>query len=109
MNEEGNLPQPPPNESEQSFRKVIWLLAAFAPSVLGVACFRLTKPGPVLFPILMGFNLVLSLVASVEHVRGMKNVGAQFILGLFLVPFFFAFNVFIGLFVGCSGMGGIGR
>ncbi len=104
MNEDGKLPQPPPNESEEALRRLMWLLAAFLPSVIGIACFHLKKPRQGLLPLLVGVNLALSVAASVGLVRGMKNVGAQFILGLFLIPCFFVLNTLIVLFVGCSGM-----
>ena|SRR5579863_9073404 len=109
MNEESSLPQPPPSERDKSFRKVMWLLAAFVPSALGVACFHLKERGRELLPYVVVVNLVISVAASVGLVRGMKNAGAQFILGLFLIPFFFVLNVLIVFFVGCSGMGRIGR
>ena len=107
MNEESNLPKPPPNEGDESVLKVIWLLAAFVPSLIGIACLHIKNQGQVLLPLLVVLNLVLSVAASVGLVRGMKNGGAQFIIGFFLIPFFFVLNVLIVLFVGCSGMGRI--
>jgi len=108
MNEESNLPKPPPNEGDESVLKAIWLLAAFVPSVIGIACFQVKNPGRGLLPLLIALNLILSVAATVGLVRGMKSGGAQFIIGLFLIPFFFVLNVLIVLFVGCSGMGRIG-
>jgi hypothetical protein len=107
MNEEEKMPRPPPNKGDESVRKVIWLFAAFFPSAIGIASLHLKNPGQLLFPVLVTLNLIFSVAASVGLVRGMKNGGFQFIIGFFLIPFFFVINALIVLFIGCSGMGRI--
>ena len=107
MNEENNQLKPPPDEDTESVRKAIWLLAAFVPSVVGIACLQIKNPGQGMLPLMLVADLICSVAASVGLVRGMKNGGAQFIIGFFLIPFFFVLNGLIVLFVGCSGMGRI--
>ncbi len=107
MNEEHNLPEPPADEEAESVRMAIWLLAGFAPSVIGIACLQIKNPGQGMMPLLLVVDLICSVVASIGLVRRMENEGARFATGFFLVPFFFVFNAFIVAFVGCSGTGRI--
>jgi len=107
MNEEKNLSKSPTHDGDESVLKMIWLFAAFIPGAIGIACLHLKNPGRWLFPLLIALNLMFSVAASVGLVHGMKDGGVQFIIGLFLAPFFFVLNTLIVLFVGCSGMGRI--
>jgi hypothetical protein len=77
MNETDPQSDPPPNYDGSDSAKVMWLFAAFLPSVIGIACFHLKHPGQWMLPILV------------------------------LVIFFFVLNAFIVIFVGCTSMGRI--
>ena len=107
MSEESNAPQPPPNEGHEPIPKIFWLFAAFVPSLIGVALLYLRSVGRGMLPLAVIADVILSVVAGVGLVRGMKNPGVAFILGCFLVAFFFVVNALIVLFVGCGGMGRI--
>jgi len=107
MNQESNQTNPQPDQNYDSIHKVVWMIAAFVPSVIGIACLQIKNPGNGLFPILVMLNLALSVAASIGLVRGMKNTGSKILLGLFLSAFFFVLNVVIVVFVGCSGAGRI--
>jgi len=107
MSEEQNLPQPLPNDGDGSTPKIVWLFAAFFPSVIGIASLYTKNPGQWLVAVLVVLNLVCSVAASAGLVRGMKKEGIQVIVGFFLFVFLFVLNALIVLFVGCSGKGRI--
>jgi len=107
MNEESDPPRFPANNGEGAGRRILWLLTAFVPSVIGTVCFQLKNIGSWLLPVLILLTLICCVAASVGLVRGMKNKAAQPIVGLLLIPFFIGLNVLIVLFIGCSGMGRI--
>jgi len=107
MNLDRNQPDPPPKGDEEAIRKLIWLAAAFIPSIIGIACLHIKSPGPGLFPILGNINVFVSLSASIELLRGIKSKTTLAFAVLFPTPFFFILNALIVVFVGCSGMGRI--
>jgi hypothetical protein len=107
MSEEQNLPPPPPNDGDKSFLKIIWLFAAFVPSVIGIACLHIRQPAGWLYPVLTLLNLFLSVAAAGGLVRGMKQGGMKTVVAFFLFVFFFVLNALIVVFVGCSGTGRI--
>jgi hypothetical protein len=107
MQEETNRPNPPPNGDDAAVRTVIWLLAAFAPSLIGIACLSIINSGQWLIWLLGTTNLIFSVAASIGLVRGIRYRDTRFLVCLVLVPFFFFLNVLIVIFVGCSGMGRI--
>jgi hypothetical protein len=97
MNEAGN----PPPKSELR-RELMWLLTAFAPSLLGIPCLYIINPGRWLFQVLAFINFLCSVTASAALVRGMRAGLTQCIAGLFIATFLFVLNACIVLFVGCS-------
>jgi hypothetical protein len=105
MNSDNNQPDPPPKD--QANRALIWLLTAFAPSLLGIACLHINNPGRWLALVLVFINFLCTLAAGAALVRGMRAGLTRWIAGLFIVPFLFVLNACIVLFVGCSGMGRI--
>jgi uncharacterized membrane protein YphA (DoxX/SURF4 family) len=109
MNEEEQFPQPPPSGGDATFRKIMWLCAALCPSAIGFACVHIKNPGQLLFPCLVVVDVICSVAGSLGLVRGMKTAASRAFLGLFLSVFFFVLNAVIVLFMGCSGIGGIGH
>jgi Na+/H+ antiporter NhaC len=107
MNETDPQSDPPPNYDGSDSAKVMWLFAAFLPSVIGIACFNLKHPGQWMLPILVLINAIISVVAGTRLVKGMKDELVQGLLAAFLVIFFFVLNAFIVIFVGCTSMGRI--
>jgi hypothetical protein len=107
MNEANNPPPPPPNGNDEVSLKIIWLLVAFIPSLIGIACLQIKNSDQWLVLILVVINVLFSMVAGAQLVRGIRNGLTQSIAGLFLVLFFFILNALIVVFVGCSGMGRI--
>ena len=107
MNEEDNPPNPPPGTDAQIIRKILWLLAAFLPSIIAITCLPMKNLGPGMFWFLAITNLVCSTAASAGLMAGIKGDGARFFWVLLLIPFFFILNIVIVVFVGCSGMGRI--
>ena len=95
----------PPTSKNKSFPKIIWLLVAFIPGLVGVACLKINAPWLLYF--LVTLDIACSVSASIGLVRGMKSREAQSALALLLTLFFLVANVFIVLFVGCSSMGRI--
>jgi hypothetical protein len=107
MSEEQNAPEPPPNDGNKSVPKIIWLFAAFIPSVIGIGCLHVKYQGRGLLSFLLLLNLIFSVASSVGLVRGMKPSAIRAIMAIFFIIFFFVLNVFIVSFVGCSGGGRI--
>ena len=97
-------PSPTPGEDKKILLKILFVFIAFLPSLAGVACLQLINQGHGLF--LFVLNLICSIVASLGLAQGIKSIGLQVFLNLFLIPAFFVMNVMIVVFVGCSGMGG---
>ena len=107
MDEKTNSTPPPPNDGDRFVAKLLWLCAAFIPSVIGVACLQLKNPGQGLLPALLILNLVFCVTASIGLLQGMKSEASRFIFAVFLILCFFVLNTLIVLFIGCSGMGRI--
>ena len=102
MNEEPNRP----NETKEQLSPVVWLVCAFIPSLMAIACLSMRNS-----PSWLGFWLVVanagcSLAAGIGLLSGIKMQVVRIIIGMLLAGFFFVLNVFIVVFAGCSGMGG---
>ena len=109
MNDENGLPELPPNGEDRYSRKMMWLLAAFLPSAIGIACVYLIKSDSKLWFLIHGLDLILCVVASVNLVRGMTDKTVQIIAGFFLSIFFFLLNTLIVVSAGCSQIGNFAR
>ena len=113
MNDERGSPEFGQNDKRQFNRKILWLLVALSPNgfAIGIGFFTpLTSGlwnGLWLLYFLIGLNAVLSVAASVGLVRGMRDKPLQFLARLLLAIFFFALNLLIAFFVGCTPMGRI--
>lgn len=107
MDDQKEPTQPPPKDGDAYVVKMVWLCAAFFPSAIGIACLHFKNPFRWLFPLILTLNLIFSVAASIGLVRGMRSAASKFILGFFLILFFFVLNALIVLFIGCSGMGRI--
>jgi hypothetical protein len=84
--------------------RVLWILGAFIPSILGITSIR-SNNGQVL-PVLILINFICSIVCAGGTMRGsMKNKSVELFLAFCLAAFFFVFNLIIVVFVGCSGPG----
>ena len=100
MNSDNHPPDLPPRDNAN--RAMIWLLTAFAPSLLGIPCLYIINPGRWLFQVLAFINFLCSVTASAALVRRMRAGLTQWIAGLFIATFLFVLNACIVLFVGCS-------
>jgi len=107
MNEEQQASPPPPDENNAAAWKVMWMCAAFIPSVVGMACLQWKSKGQWPFLLVVSLDLICSLAGSIGIVRGMKNGALRMFLGFALSVFFFILNAVIVLFMGCSGTGRI--
>jgi hypothetical protein len=92
-----------PNEKAPNPLKIVWLLCAFIPSVIGLACLR-SESGPIR-PLLIFFDLVCSFVSAGCIMRGtMKEKSDEVLFAFILGGFFFLLNIAIVILVGCSQM-----
>jgi hypothetical protein len=100
------LPPEKPNDETHFGSKMAWLVCAFIPCLVAILCFQIQNPPPSLFRFLLFLNSVCALCSGIGLLGGLKDKVVRVILGVFLGSVFFVLNVFIVLFVGCSGMGG---
>jgi hypothetical protein len=92
------IPTEAPNR-QTSLPSAFWLLFAFVPTVVIIACFRANSDW--MSPLLV-LTAACSIVSTIGLVRSVKNIIVRFLLGLFLCVFFFFANWLVAVFVGCS-------
>ena len=99
MNDQPTQPDQP-NGERKPIRSVLWLLCAFVPAAVMIACLRIKSEW--LPPLLLFFAGVCSIASSIGLALNVKNMIARFVLVMFLALFFFGANFFIVILVGCS-------
>ena len=105
MSDEPNQPNQPNGEGRQ-FLLLVWLLCAFVPSLVGILSLEIKNAPQGLGILLLILNAGCSLCSGIGLLSGIKDQVLRVIFGVLLGGFFFVLNVFIVIFVGCSGMGG---
>lgn len=101
--------QNPPEEPKQTGNagmSILWFLLGFFPSVVSIPFVGKNSSE---FPIqgLLVLAIICCLFSGFGVARGVKNLAARVLLGLFLAGTFFVMNTFIVILVGCSKMGPI--
>jgi hypothetical protein len=104
MSNDSSQPEGPEKE-KRSIPGIIWLLCAFVPSAVAISCLQIKNAGEWLLPFLVILDIGCSFAAAIGLLRNMEKKVLRAILTMLLAAFFFAMNVIITLFVGCSGMG----
>jgi hypothetical protein len=88
-------------------RKIIWLLLAFAPSLLSLPVvygewYGLSTQGLTTLATLIIVTAICCLSSGIGVLSEKKNQTVRILLGLFLAGVFFMINVFIVVLVGCG-------
>ena len=111
MNKEEDTFQPPSRKDDEGIHKILWLCAAFIPSVIGVALSRNSRTMQWPFgtgfargenELLLALGVICSVAASIGLARGRKTAESRVRLGFVLSLFFFGLNAVIVLFIGCT-------
>jgi hypothetical protein len=100
MNEDP--PKPPPVPGDKTFQKIIWVIVAFLPGLIGIIVVSTTNTDNGALSFLIILNIACSIAASVGLVRGMEVRWVQVLVAFLLIPAFFVINMIIVIFVGCT-------
>lgn len=100
MNEDPS--QPPPVPRSKAGQKILWLIVALLPSLLGVITVSAANTNSGVLSFLVILNLVCSIAASIGLVRDINGQGLRYLVAFLLVPAFFVMNAFIVVFIGCT-------
>ncbi len=98
-------PVPSKDSAPKPLTKILWVFAAFMPSVLTLGIMQWTSVAPGLGEALLIFNAVCSLAAAIGLVRGFQEVGTRVALAIFLTGLFFVANVVLTVLIGCAALG----
>jgi hypothetical protein len=93
-----------PNTSggKNSGHPILWLLLAFAPSVVGIICIKAKLFLPLSSPVLLVLDVACSVLSATVLARRAKSQGLRVVLTVLMFGFFFLFNIILTLFVGCT-------
>ncbi|SRR5260221_3840586 len=104
MNDEPTEPNEP-TVGKKPLLTMLWLMSAFLPAWVTIACFQIKNAGGWLLVLLLLLGTACSIASSIGLTRGLKSKTVHLFLAIFLSMFFFGANCFIAVFVGCSGIG----
>jgi hypothetical protein len=93
---------PPPVPGNNSFYKILWVLAAFIPTVFGIVCLQVKNIAEWWLSVFIVLNIICSIAAGVALGLGIEKGWLKILLSIFLVIAFFVLNGFIVLFIGCT-------
>jgi hypothetical protein len=93
---------PPPVPGRNTFYKILWVVAAFFPSLVGIALVSMTNTDNGALSFLIILNIVCCIAASMGLVQGIEPRWLQVLVAVLLIPAVFVANVFIVVFVGCT-------
>ena len=94
---------PPPVPGGKATRKIMWVLVAFLPSLIGIIVVSaINAPSPGALPFLIILDVVCSIAAAIGLVQGIESEATKFIVAFLLIPAFFLINAFIVVFIGCA-------
>jgi hypothetical protein len=101
-----NRGEPPePEKLDRTGAIVLWLVVAFVPSLVALSTFDSRSPT------VSGGVLILAVACCLCSGFGVlgrtKYPETRILFGLLLAGIFFVLNVFIVIFIGCTGMGRI--
>jgi hypothetical protein len=100
MNEDPSAPPPVPGRT--ALHKILWLVVALLPSLIGIAVVSMTNTDNGALSFLIILNAACSIAGSVGLVRGMEMRWLQVLVAIVLVPALFTVNVIIVIFIGCA-------
>jgi ABC-type nitrate/sulfonate/bicarbonate transport system permease component len=98
---EQNNPHGPPRDDGSQFHP-LWLIVAFAPVTLWMLAVDRGRETPGLVEPAFALMPVISLIAALGLLRGIKDTSRRIVLGLFLGGAIFVVNFLIGVVIGCS-------
>lgn len=106
MTEQINLPPQPEGERGNPVATLFWLIVAFIPGLVSLLLFETKNPSRWSLQALLFLAAACCLCSGFGVVARVKDVAVRILLGLILAAVFFALNVFVVIFVGCSGLRG---
>jgi hypothetical protein len=83
---------------------VLWLFLALTPSVAGIICLKTGLFPASVLPALVVLDVACCAFAAAALTNGIKDDGVRIVLAVLTFGFFFLFNIFIALYVGCTPM-----
>jgi hypothetical protein len=93
---------PPPVPGNNPFNKILWLLAAFIPTVFGIVCLQVKNISQGWISFFIALDVICSIAAGIALMMGIEKRWLQILLTIFVMSALFVLNAFIVLFIGCT-------